>query len=173
MKIYIPLAASAVVAGMLVSCKTNEANYRAAYEAVKEKTEADSGIEGTIYEKIRKESVSSHTVIGTDTIPTLTVAVKCVKGLSTPSEVKPYNIAVSQFKQVFNARSLMERLRADGYKSATVVETAEPLYYVIAVTTDSVDEAAAAYEIIKADKRVYTRTPYPLLLRPQRYPLGE
>ncbi|WP_295732198.1 SPOR domain-containing protein [uncultured Muribaculum sp.] len=173
MKIYLPLAATALVAVMTVSCKTNESNYRAAYEAVKEKTDTDSGIEGTIYEKIRKESVSSRTVVGRDTVPTETVAVKCVKGVSVPSDVKPYNIAVAQFKQVFNARAMMERLRADGYKGATVVETAEPLYYVIAVTTDSVEEAVSGYDIVKADKRVFTKTPYPILLKPQRYPLGE
>ncbi len=173
MKIYHMLATAAIVAVPFVSCKTNEANYKAAYEAVKEKTETDSGIEGTIYEKIRKESVNSHTVIGRDTVPTVTVAVKCVKGVSLPADIKYYNIAVAQFKQVFNARSLMERLRGYGYNTATLVETAEPLYYVIAVTTDSAEEAGAAYEIVKADKRVFSKTPYPLLLRPQRYPLAE
>ncbi|MCM1033988.1 MAG: hypothetical protein NC405_09615, partial [Odoribacter sp.] len=143
MKIYPLLAAGCVMAMTFVSCKTNEANYRAAYEAVKEKTENDSGIDGTIYERIRKESVKSRTIVGNDTIPTMIVAVKCVPGVSGPADVKQYNIAVSQFKQVFNAKSLMDRLRAEGYDSATLVVTAEPLYYVIAVTTSSPEEAAS------------------------------
>ncbi len=172
-KIHILLAAGCIASMTFVSCKTNEANYRAAYEAVKEKTETDSGIEGTIYERIRKESVQSRTIVGRDTIPTMTVAVKCVAGVSVPDDVKQYNIAVSQFKQVFNAKSLVDRLRSEGYDSATLVVTAEPLYFVIAATTSSPEEAAAAYEIICADKRIFTKTPYPLLLKPQRYPLSE
>jgi hypothetical protein len=170
-KLYLLLAASAV-AGMFVSCKTTEENYREAYEAVKEKVETESGIDGTIYEKIRKEAISSQTIVAGDTIPTTTVAIKCVDGLSTPTDVKQYNIAVAQFKQLFNAKSLTTRLRNNGYVGATVVATAEPLYYVIAVTTESPEDAATAFDKVRNDKNVFTKTPYPLLLRPQRYPLS-
>jgi hypothetical protein len=169
-KLYLLLVMSAF-AGVFISCRTTEENYREAYEAVKEKVDADSGIDGTIYEKIRKEAINSQTIVRGDTVPTMTVAVKCVDGLSTSGDVKQYNIAVAQFKQLFNAKSLMTRLRNNGYSGATVVVTAEPLYYVIAATVDSPEEAAGAYDKVRNDKTVYARTPYPLLLRPQRYPL--
>lgn len=166
-------AAAALLAAAASSCRTNEANYREAYTAVREKADADDGIEGTIYEKIRKEAVGGRTIVGGAAIPTTTVAVAAVAGVSTAADVGPYNVAVAQFRQSFNARSLAQRLRAAGYAGATVVATAEPLYYVIAAPAATADEAAALFAAVAADTAVYTRPPYPLLLRPQRYPLAD
>lgn len=162
---------AAIILSGVVGCKTNSENYRVAYEGVKDKVERVDPVQGTIYDRYRQEARSAATVIDGDTIPTLTVPVMCVKGLSTPDDVLPYSIAVTQFKQIFNARALVDRLRAAGYRGATVVQTAEPLYYVIAVTTATASEAAAAYELVRADRAVFSKPPFPLILRPTRYPL--
>ncbi|WP_290393071.1 hypothetical protein, partial [uncultured Muribaculum sp.] len=53
------IAAIAAIA-MLSGCKTSEANYRAAYQAAKEKSDENSGIDDTIYDRIRKEAISSR-----------------------------------------------------------------------------------------------------------------
>lgn len=174
MKISNLMPSAAIVALLLsaASCRTSEENYRVAYTAVKEKVDADAGIEGTIYEKIRREAVGGRTIVGGDTIPTTTVAVGCVEGVSVAADVGRYNVAVAQFKQLFNARSLVGRLRAAGYSGATVVATGEPLYYVVAATAATAEEAAAAFAAVSADTAVYSRPPYPLLLRPQRFPLA-
>lgn len=169
-----PTAAVAITATLLLaSCRTNEENYRVAYEAVKEKTEAASGLESTIYEQMRREAIGGRTIVAGDTIPTTTVAVRCVAGVSTPAAVGQYNVAVAQFKQLFNARSLVDRLHAAGYSGATMVATAEPLYYVIAATANDAADAAALFAAVRADERVYSKPPYPLLLRPQRFPIPE
>ena len=82
---------------------------------------------------------------------------------------QPYAIVVNQFKQVFNAKSLMNRLRDNG-NNAIVVETAEPLYYVIAGSYETAEEAAAAYHKIKSDKNIVLKEPFPWILRPVRLP---
>lgn len=125
----------AAFAVTITSCKTTEANYRAAYEAAKQKTEESRGIEGTIYEKIRNEVIDSRLIVEGDSIPMMTVNVKIAASTTTPDSVKRYSVVVNQFKQIFNAKSQMSRLRENGYPDAFVLETAEPLYYVVATTT--------------------------------------
>lgn len=154
---------------MLSGCKTSEANYRAAYQAAKEKSDENSGIDDTIYDRIRKEAISSRLIVGTDSIPLSTVNVRLTEGCGTPEQFKPYSIVVNQFKQVFNAKSLMNRLRDNGH-NAIVVETAEPLYYVIAGSYETAEEAAAAYHKIKSDKNIVLKEPFPWILRPVRLP---
>ncbi len=166
------IAIPAVIAMMaMTGCKTTEANYRAAYEAARQKNEESRGIEGTIYERIRNEAIGSRLIADSDTVPMSTVQVKIAAGSATPEQVKQYSIVVNQFKQIFNARSLMERLRAGNYPDAFLLETGEPLYYVVAATCDDGQSAAEAYRKIAADKSVVMRAPFPWILRPASYPV--
>ena len=80
--------------------------------------------------------------------------------------VKRYNIVVGQFKQVFNARQMRERLMAGGYPDAFIIHTREPLYYVVTQTVATPEEALAAYERVKADRNIVLRDPLPFVLRP-------
>ena len=158
---------------ILSGCKPTEANYRAAYLAAKEKNEAESPVEATIYDRIRKEAINSELVDGNDTIPMMTVPVKCTPGESNPSSVKLYSVTVAQFKQIFNARSMAERLRAQGYENATVVENGEPLYYVIASTYETADSAAMGFRYLNSDSNVKCRPPYPCVMKAAIFPLTE
>ncbi len=161
----------AAFAVTITSCKTTEANYRAAYEAAKQKTEESRGIEGTIYEKIRNEAIDSRLIVEGDSIPMMTVNVKIAASTTTPDSVKRYSVVVNQFKQIFNAKSQMTRLRENGYPDAFVLETSEPLYYVVATTTDDGQEAKKAYTSIRKDKSVVLRQPFPWILTPTRLPI--
>ena len=165
--------AAAMLAGM-ASCRTTEKNYRDAYEKALQKTEENSVVDGTIYDKMRREAINSRIVDSAsgDTIPMITMSVSCVKGVSVPDSVGRYSVVVAQFKQVFNAKSMMRRLRQQGYATATVVQTAEPLYYVLAATCATPEEAAEAYRDIIRRKPVAPKTPYPCLFAPARYPLS-
>lgn len=167
----IALLAAAVIAVSATSCKTNESNYRAAYEAAKQKNEESRGIEGTVYEKIRNEAIDSRLIVDGDSIPMMTVNVKIASATATPEQVKKYSVVVNQFKQIFNARSQMDRLRANGYPDAFLLETAEPLYYVVAATTDDGEEAKRYYTKILKDKSIVMKSPFPWILRPARYPV--
>lgn len=167
-KLLLPVAFFALLA---VSCKPTEANYRAAYEATKAKTEEKSTIESTVYGNIRKQEIKSGLVTGKDTIPVLEVSVRCTPGVSTPDSVGQYSVAVAQFKQIFNARSMMSRLRAQGYVSATIVENKEPLYYVLITTYDNSAAAVQSYKNVLADPAVRCQRGYPCLFEPTVYPL--
>ncbi len=152
-------------------CKTTEANYRAAYEVAKEKSAEKSLVDGTIYDQMRREAIDSRLVVNGDSIPMVTVQVSTVADYSTPQSVKRYSVVVNQFKQVFNAKSQVNRLRTSGYPEALLVVTAEPLYYVVAVSVDNPEEAAAEYFKVLDDKSIVKKNPFPWILRPASYPV--
>lgn len=147
------------------SCKTSEENYRKAYETALRKESA--GIDSTIYSRIRQEARPETVTIGNDTMALKSEYVSVSDGQDIgPSVMKRYNIVAGQFKQVFHARSLKKRLAANGYPEAFIVETREPLYYVIAVSDDNPSRIAAALNAIKTDLPVRLTDPCPWVLRP-------
>lgn len=157
------LCVSLLAVMALGGCKTNENNYRAAYEMARQKER--SGIDSTVYEKIRKEARPSTVDVDGRRLPALDVAVRVTSGLGEPSQLKSYCVAVAQFKQLFNAKAMTTRLRQGGY-DAFVVETREPLYYVLAGSSDTASDAAMLLERVAADKSIVLRDPYPFILRP-------
>ena len=158
----------AVVAAMaLGACKTTEANYKAAYEAAKIQQRQSADIDSTIYGKVRRQGTMIQLSVGQDTLPIRTEAIGYTDGGGASREtVRKYNIVVGQFKQVFNARQMRERLMAGGYPDAFIVHTREPLYYVVTQTVDTPEEALAAYDKVKTDKNIVLRDPLPFVLRP-------
>ena len=158
----------AVVAAMaLGACKTTEANYKAAYEAAKIQQRQSADIDATIYGKVRRQGTMMQLSVGQDTLPIRTEAIGYTDGGGASREtVRKYNIVVGQFKQVFNARQMRERLMAGGYPDAFIVHTREPLYYVVTQTVDTPEEALAAYDKVKTDKNIVLRDPLPFVLRP-------
>lgn len=165
------LLAAIVLTTVMTGCKTTEANYRAAYEAAKEKKIEAGGIDGTIYDRIRNEAIESRLIVNGDSIPLSTVNVKVAAATTTTDSVRQYSIVVNGFKQIFNAKSMMNRLKSQGYQNAFVLETAEPLYYVVAASYATPEEAAHAYRRLVADDKVVTKSPYPWLLKPARFPV--
>lgn len=173
--LFIPAVMLCAVVFMTTGCKTNEQNYRAAYLAAKEKADESSGIENTIYDRIRREAVSSRLVTEQgDSLPVMTVAVQCTPdGFAVPDSVKRYSLVVAQFKQVFNARSLATRMRQSGsWPNAMVLQTAEPLYYVVASTASTPEEIDRDYRRLLNEKSVAMKEPFPWILTPSRFPVG-
>lgn len=169
---FLPLVWAVIIASVCASCKTTEENFRYSYETARQKAdEGNNGIDGTVYDRIRNEAIRSHMVSDGDTIPLNTINVAAVKDVSTPDDVKRYSVAVAQFKQLFNAKSMASRLRERGYDGATVVMTAEPLYYVIAAGADTNAEATALWRKVRADKQMVMKAPFPWILAPSSYPV--
>jgi len=156
----------------LTGCKTTEANYRAAYETAKERADT-GGLDSTVYARIRQEARPGTVKVGNDTMPLVTQHVKPtpvdgetdngVTGLSR------YNIVVAQFKQIFNAKSMVRRLKENGYPDAMIVETREPLYYVVASTHNDAASALRGLETIKAQPPLTLRDPFPWVLQPASF----
>jgi len=160
--LYIAVAAL-LAAG---ACKTNEANYRAAYEAAKEKIDTDNAdIDVALMDKERPRPM----VFGADTLPTRSFFI----GYTTDggadkdrSLVKGYCVVVGKFKQVFNARSMRQRLIANGYPSALVIHDTLKDYYVIATTTNDTRQAAIDLAKVRADSSLVLKSPFPYVLLP-------
>lgn len=171
MKRILLISCCAAILWAATGCKTTEANYKAAYEMAKEKSAEKSPVDGTIYEQMRREAIDSRLVVNGDSIPMVTAQISVVPGYSTPQSVKRYSVVVNQFKQVFNAKSQVDRLRAAGYPDALLVVTAEPLYYVVAASADTPEDIAGQFKKVADDKSIVKKSPFPWVLRPASYPL--
>lgn len=143
-----------LMAAMLLSlfgCKTTEANYRSAYElAVKNKAPKDTvndGIDSDAIPEQWAEYVAFTQDAGGD-----------------KSNMKTYCVVVAQFKQIFNAKAMRNRLESMGYSKAFIVQNAKPDYYVVAQSFETVSEAETALKAISKDKNLIIRTPYPRIL---------
>lgn len=156
-----------IAATVFVACKTSEANYRAAYERAAEQRQAQSGVDSTIYARIRNQATTTRLIASGDSIPMRTEYVSPTKdeGATRENTLK-YNVVVGQFKQIFNARQMRQRLISGGYPDARLLETREPLYYVVTATCATPEEAEQAYRKVLQDKNLVLRAPLPFILRP-------
>lgn len=148
----------------LGACKTSEANYRAAYEKAVGNSD-DEPLDGTVYGEMRSQwsATTVNTASGPLQVRTQLVRV-ADKGGGIPENLHRYNVVAAQFKQLFNAVSFRGRLADAGYPGSFVVETAEPYYYVVALSTDSPDEALAALEKIEKQPPLSMKAPCPFVL---------
>lgn len=165
------IAVMAVLVAMVVtSCKTTEDNYRKAYQAAVEQRQESTGLDSTIYGRIRNSAIRSHLVVEGDSLPLKSEYVGYTDGGgATRDNLKRYNIVVGQFRQVFNARQMRERLMGAGYPDAMIVHTREPLYYVITETVSTPDEALKAWRKVEADRNLVLKAPLPFVLRPSHF----
>lgn len=152
---------------MLAACKTTEANYRAAYEKTIAGRQGRDSLENTIYGANRRGMGTRLAIAGADSADVKTQRVRVTEGGGGVTEwLHPYNVAVGQMKQSFNALSLRERLADAGYPRAFVVETSEPFYYIIVESYDTEAKAVHAAAALRARKDfpVPMRPPMPLVL---------
>lgn len=152
---------------IIVGCKTNENNYRQAYEVAVAKNRESSGVDSTIYARIRNSAKMSDLVAGTDSMPMRTEYIGYTEdGGASRENIGRYNVVVGQFKQVFNARQMRARLQSSGYDSAFIIHTREPLYYVCTAACQTPEEADKAFRRVKDDRSIVLREPLPFILRP-------
>lgn len=159
---------------LLVSqaCKTTSANYRAAYQkTMAAKDSADAELDETIYGRARKNYGTGTVVVAGDTVKTKVQFVRVTEnGGGTPDMLLHYCVVAAQFKQVFNARSMQQRLAEGGFPSAMVVETGEPYYYVVAASYNDMEHAVNTLKSLERDKRFTLRQPCPFILEVPRMP---
>lgn len=148
------------------ACKTTEANYRAAYEKARAAADDSDDIESTIYGTQRRQM--GHSAVATakgDTVDVATHIVRITEGGGGMNEnLHRYNVVVAQFKQKFNAVSYRNRLVDNGAPAAFVVETAEPYYYVVLSSFDTVDAAADALDKYSSHPIIAPKEPCPFVL---------
>ncbi len=153
------------LAAFMSSCRTTESNYREAYDKAKT-LQGSENLEMTAL--IEKERAPIDMVVGTDTMRYRKEFVTITPNGGGIGSIKRYNVVVGRFRQVFNAKSMRERMAKLGYDSY-VIENAEPAYFVVVFSSDSKEEAAAKFREVIGEKRIVFKTPFPWVLEPARY----
>jgi hypothetical protein len=141
----------------MASCKTTEKNYREAYDrtiSANDSTRLD--FDDTIYGAHRRAVRDVAMRADGDTVITKVQRVAMTTESVQGREIvmSRYNVVVGEFKQLFNARSMCERLINLGYPGAFVVNNAEPYYYVVIGTYDKLSDA------VKAQNAVIQKPPF-------------
>lgn len=159
----------ALLAFAAVACKTTEANYRQAYDRAVAGRDSADAIENTVYGAHRRAMGTRQMIVAGDTFDIRSQRVALTEGGGGIREnLRPFNVVVGQFKQLFNARSMRERLVDAGYPGTFVVETAEPYYYVVLSSHADAGQAAAALKAIPAKFPVVMKAPLPFILQTSR-----
>ncbi len=158
--VAVGVAFSVIMAG----CGTNEANYKKAYDKAQEK--GADGIESTIYNRIRERKQEERIVTEGDTVAVVSEYVTAVKEAGFDAgDLHKYNVVVGQFKQLFHAKSMRGRMASAGYDGAIIVATGEPLYYVVALSSESLVEVKAVADSLAKSSPVKLGEGFPWILR--------
>lgn len=151
-----------------VSCKPTEQNYRQAYEktvAGRDESKRDSTIYGEMRRNMQHEIGSVEA--GERKVSVVSAFVKVTPGVGEEKAVlRKYCAVAAQFKQMFNARSMCERLLANGYPEAFVMQTGEPYYYVVAGSYDQLPPAMEMLQRLSHDESLKLKDPMPMLVQP-------
>ena len=147
---------------LLISCKTTEENYRSAYEVTKARQ--TQGLTDREIAAMQREESLPKVVYKGDSIPLKSVYVKWVEGGAGGTALR-YNVVINSFKQQFNARSVLTRLRDAGYATPLLLEDKTGRYYVAASTTASLDTALTTLRSLEQTSPVPLRPPYPYILQ--------
>lgn len=158
MKAVLPLLLLGALA--LTGCKTTEAAYANAYEIAKQKKESTLSQE-EIAGVAREQAAQGITYKG-EHLPMRSLYVRRIDG---PQRVEKYTLIMASFKQKFNANSVLNRLRNGGYPDAILLQDAEEQYYVGALTTPSLDTAAATLKAISKASPVAPQKGCPFILQ--------
>jgi len=154
----------------LASCRTTEANYRAAYEATKASRIAAAGADDDgldentrrLLAQDRKNRQSKQIVDG-DTISIVTLFAKMEQG---PTDYVPrYSVVANAFSQVFNAKALCGRLQEAGFENAYIFRTSTPDYYVAAGGSDDIADIPAIRDALAKAGNPGSRPGFPAVVR--------
>lgn len=147
-------------------CKTTEKNYRQAYErAVNAADSTRLDFDQTIYGRYRRQMKARPMVVAGDTLDIRYQQIALTKECGGLREnIRAYNLVAGEFKQLFNARSMCERLRTMGYPGAFVVNTAEPYYFVITRGYDTLDQVRRAFHDLQDNPPFKLRQGLPFIL---------
>ena len=168
-KIVLFAAIATVAVAAFTSCKVSEKNYRQAYERATADDSTRTELINTVYGEQRRKVNAGYMVNGTDTLQTQTLSCHVAPDqAATADSLHRYNVCVASFKQRFNANSRRGRLEQSGYPGAMMLQTTEPFYYVVALSTNDLNTAATTLQ------RFLTEPPFrlsqkPFMLIPRNY----
>lgn len=166
---HIAGAAFAVALVAFASCKPSQQAYTDAYRSTIAAREAAYSADSATYTRIHPRLSMRLEAVGADTVRVAAAALGVTRdGGGIPESLKAYSVVAGDFRQVFNARQMRERLAAGAYPAAFVAQSGEPRYYVVTSSHATLDEAAAALRAMSQDTALRLRAPLPFIL--QRVP---
>lgn len=136
-RLLITLSALAVLATM-TSCKPKKSAYRAAYERAKQKE---------ITQQNRTEEETTPVVNVADD-HTVSERIMPAQG-EDEKGLRAYSVVIGSFQNLTNAKSLKERMIAEGYR-AILAQNESGMYRVIVSSFDNKADAVNSRESIKA-----------------------
>ena len=143
----------------LTACKPTEKNYKAAYDAALGKREAAKAELGVNLPEGTLQSVDGPQLkeVNGVNVYVLNRRIRPVEeGAALPAS---YNVAIGTYKMDTNCKAQVEALKAEGYE-AFAAKDAEPMYYTIAASFPTLDEAVKFSEKYRKGKdRVYVGFP--------------
>lgn len=164
MKNVLSAIALALMVPALFSCKTTEANYKAAYDKTVAARDSVAQVENTIYGS-RRQMQSATVATDSGSVEVRRIRVKVTEGGGAlPEQLHRFNVVAAQFKQRFNALSMRERLADGACPGAFVVETAEPYYYVVTASCADAADAARRLDALSTAADIAMRPPCPFIL---------
>lgn len=152
----------------LASCKTTEANYKAAYEAAKasRSTDASADIDDDTQRLLaaKKREAQSKEIVNGDTIAVTTLFIGMEPGYGL-ARVPQYSLVLNAFTQKFNAQAMVKRLIEAGFTDAYVFHTSVPDYYVAAGGFDEIDGIPALLRRVEQAGNLGQRAGFPAVIR--------
>lgn len=147
------LSIAALMLVAMASCKSNEANYRKAYETTKQAIKNKSQTDPEIIAKMEAEKRGREAVVGGDSIRVKTEFLTLVDGQNGEHIAHDYGVCVGMFKQIFNARMQRDRLKKRG-NDAYIVKNNDGDHYVIMKGFDDVNDAAAYLKTLSTGEKL-------------------
>ena len=150
------ITASVLLAGLLLSvgCKPTENNYRAAYEAARNKREKANEEQLVPTTGLLSDDGPSMKVIEGDTVYVTRDRLR--RDPETSELLKTYNVAVGVYKMNTNARAQAAALSEKGYNAFAVQTTGDRWYTIVG----SFDTLKDAQEFITGFKKKNPGYPY-------------
>lgn len=161
----------ALAGATLCSCRTTEANYRAAYEATRASqavADSDDGL-GENTRRMLNLDKKQHQyiqIVGTDTLNVTNVFAILEDG--PDNHVPQFSVVSNAFSQLFNARALMQRLKEAGFENAYIFKTPVPDYYVAAGGSENIADIPAIIKALNAAGNPGSRAGFPAVVRVPR-----
>lgn len=148
------LGAAIMVALFVVSCKPTEQNYRAAYDAAREKREAAMREQMMPATGLLSDDGPQLRVIDGDSVYVLQENVWEID--SKPARrLMGWHVAVGVYKMDTNAKANAASLKEAGYKGARAAKALDNRYYTLITTVQTLDSARAAAADFRRSHRSY------------------
>ena len=156
-----------IVSLSMIGCKTTEQNYKQAYLLARESKKSDD--DALMATLVKQSQDPQMTMVNGEQLPMRKEFVSIISQEGDPKvEIKRYNVVVGRFRQIFNARSMRQRMCDLGYNSY-VLSDRQPVYYVAVESTDTIENALELYKKVKEDTRMVLKAPFPWVLEPAQY----